>query len=420
MELVETKELNLQKTELGEIPSDWIASTFGETFTGFSSGMTPFRGVLEYYKGDIPWITSGELNYNIITDTWEKITEEAVFKTNLKIHPVGTFLMAITGLEAAGTRGSCAITGIKATTNQSCMALFPIQGKTITEYLYHFYVRYGNELAFKYCQGTKQQSFTGRIAKKLPINLPPTIDEQKAIAKVLSDTDALIQALEKKIGKKNLVKKGVMQKLFTPKEGWLTKKLHEIGDITGAGVDKKSNKNEQEVKLLNYMDVFNNDYLYQKIFNHKVTAPQTKVKTCNVLKGDIFLTPSSEMRTDIGVSSLAMEDMDGIVYSYHVNRLRYTIDIEFKFGLYILKTRNFLDQVETLCEGSGKRYVLSLSKFKDLEVTFPENKKEQQRISEILYSLDSELEQLEQKLSKYQLAKQGMMQQLLTGKIRLV
>ena len=66
--------------------------------------MTPYRGKPEFYKGNIPWITSGELNYNTISDTHEKITKEAVIKTNLKILPIGTFLMAITGLEAAGTR----------------------------------------------------------------------------------------------------------------------------------------------------------------------------------------------------------------------------------------------------------------------------------------------------------------------------
>ena len=90
--------------------------------SGFFSGATPYRGRPEYYKGQINWITSGELNYNIITDTNEKITEEAVRNTNLKILPKGTFLFAITGLEAEGTRGSCAKQALTRN-NQSCMAL---------------------------------------------------------------------------------------------------------------------------------------------------------------------------------------------------------------------------------------------------------------------------------------------------------
>jgi type I restriction enzyme S subunit len=154
MELVKEK---YKQTELGLIPEDWNFVEFHEVMDGFSSGQTPYRGRPEFYTGNIPWITSGELNYNVITDTKEKITIEGVQDALLKTIPVGTFLFAITGLEAAGTRGSCAITGIEATTNQSCMALYPKKGLLTTPYLYHFYVRYGNDLAFKYCQGTKQQ-----------------------------------------------------------------------------------------------------------------------------------------------------------------------------------------------------------------------------------------------------------------------
>src|SRR5688572_2817418 len=101
-----------KKTEMGYIPDDWNLYEFAEVMDGFSSGQTPYRAIKEYYTGNIPWITSGELNYKVITDTEESITAEAVRKTNLKIIPKGTFLFAITGLEAAGTRGSCAITGI--------------------------------------------------------------------------------------------------------------------------------------------------------------------------------------------------------------------------------------------------------------------------------------------------------------------
>jgi len=137
-----------KQTEIGRIPEDWIATTFENVLDGFSSGMTPYRGNPEYYTGDIRWITSGELNYNVIYDTIEKITGEAVKKTSLKILPIGTFLMAITGLEAAGTRGSCGIVGAEATTNQSCMAIYPTE-KLSTEYLYQFYVKFGDYKIFR-------------------------------------------------------------------------------------------------------------------------------------------------------------------------------------------------------------------------------------------------------------------------------
>ena len=255
---------------------------------------------------------------------------------------------------------------------------------------------------------------------QLEISYPKSKTEQKAIAEVLSDTDELIQTLEKQIAKKRLIKQGAMQKLLTPKDDWEVKKLGEIAEITGAGIDKKINEKEIPVTLLNYMDVFKRDYIYLNELHHKVTAPTNKVISCNVQKGDIFLTPSSEMRTDIGISAITMENMEGVVYSYHINRLRYIIDLDMLFGLYILKTNKFLSQAEKLCEGSGKRYVLSLRKFREMEIFYPKSKSEQTRIATILSDMDSEIDILENKLAKYKKIKQGMMQELLTGKTRLI
>jgi type I restriction enzyme S subunit len=87
----------------------------------------------------------------------------------------------------------------------------------VTEYLYHFYIRYGNLLAFKYCQGTKQQSYTAKITKILPIIYPPKIEEQKAIAQILSDMDKEIETLKTKLKKTKNIKIGMMQELLTGK-----------------------------------------------------------------------------------------------------------------------------------------------------------------------------------------------------------
>ena len=209
-------DVGFKQTELGEIPEDWEASEFGDYLDSCSSGATPYRGRPEYYKGSVRWISSGELNYNVIYDTIEKISDEAVKKTNLKIHPKGTFLIAITGLEAAGTRGSCGFIGKPSATNQSCMALYT-NNKLNTNYLFHYYVYKGNELAFKYCQGTKQQSYTAKLVRLLPIVLPKSIEEQTAIANVLSNMDTELNALQQRLAKTQHIKQGMMQELLTGK-----------------------------------------------------------------------------------------------------------------------------------------------------------------------------------------------------------
>jgi type I restriction enzyme S subunit len=216
------KQAAMQKLLTGEMrlpgfSGEFIKKRLGEVITHCFSGATPRRNRPEFYKGNIRWITSGELNYNVIWDTLEKISPEAVEETNLTVHPAGTFLMAITGLEAEGTRGACGIVGAPAATNQSCMAVLPIPELLNVHYLFHYYVFKGKSLALKYCQGTKQQSYTAGLVKKLPIDVPPSLDEQIAIATALSEMDLEIDLLKKRREKNTELKQGMMQELLTGK-----------------------------------------------------------------------------------------------------------------------------------------------------------------------------------------------------------
>ncbi|MED4954502.1 restriction endonuclease subunit S [Paenibacillus macerans] len=208
------QELLTGKRRLPGFDGEWISGEWQDVLDGFISGATPYRGKPEYYNGTIKWVTSGELNYNKIYDTIEHISEQAKADTSLTVHPVGTFLMAITGLEAAGTRGSCAILAAEATTNQSCMAIYGTE-KMDTNYLFHYYILNGDKLALQYCQGTKQQSYTAKIVKSLPIFYPSDTREQMAISTILSDMDSEIEALTAKLNKAKLIKKGMMQELLT-------------------------------------------------------------------------------------------------------------------------------------------------------------------------------------------------------------
>ncbi|MFI3276773.1 restriction endonuclease subunit S [Vibrio sp.] len=215
-----------QPSELGEIPEDWDVYVINDVTESLSSGGTPFRGSKSFYKGTNLWITSGELKYGRITDTIEKINNEAIKASHLKVHPEGTFLMAITGLEAAGTRGSCGIVGKPATTNQSCMAIYPNKQLT-SEFLFHWYVYNGDELALKYCQGTKQLSYTAGLLKTLPILLPKNPEEQTAIAIILSDMDEDIQLLKQRLSKTRQIKQGMMQELLTGKTRLIQGEAHD-------------------------------------------------------------------------------------------------------------------------------------------------------------------------------------------------
>lgn len=256
----------------------------------------------------------------------------------------------------------------------------------------------------------------------IPFNYPSNIKEQCAIAKALLNIDNLIAYLQKTIDKKYKIFDSAKQELLNgkyKKGKWEKIKIGDIGYFEGNGVDKKVNKDERKVRLLNYMDIMHNTFIYDNMSKHFVTASETKYNKCLVKAGDIFLTPSSETREDIGISAVALENSDDLVYSYHIVRFRPTIDMDMKFRAYIFQNQKFLKQASKYCEGSGKRYVCSNKKFASFELEIPFDVNEQAEIGRILYDMESEIKSLESKLLKYKEIKNGMMNELLTGKVRL-
>ena len=191
----------------------WEQLKLGDVLDSMYNGQTPSRSGPKNWKGEINWLTSGELNRGTVTSTIEKITVQGQKDANLKLIPSGTFVMAITGLEAAGTRGNCAILGIETTLNQSCMALFPKKEKLDSIFLFYWYRKVGEEYGLGYTQGTKQQSYNAEIIKLLPITLPK-IKEQVAIGNFFRNLDGIIAVHQRKLDSLKKLKKLYLQKIF--------------------------------------------------------------------------------------------------------------------------------------------------------------------------------------------------------------
>lgn len=403
-----------KKTIMGEIPSDWELCEFSDVMDGFTSGQTPYRAIKKYYTGKIPWITSGELNYNIIVDTNEKITEEAVRNTGLKIIPKGTFLFAITGLEAEGTRGSCAITGIDAATNQSCMALYPRKNKLVTQYLYQYYLRYGKELALKYCQGTKQQSFTSKIAKTLPIIVPPTVEEQTAISTVLTETDTLIDKLEKFIEKKRSIKQGVIHNLLQPKDKWKKKKLKDICLIfKGKGLSKSAVSESGWKPCILYGELFTT---YSEVVKSVKSRTNINVGVSSK-KGDI-LFPGSTTTTGIDLAKGSALMLDNVLLGGDIIVIRPKQNTYNPIFLSYFLNSKRVKEIAEKTKGITIHHLYGRD-LSEIDAEFP-TIEEQDSIATILCDLDEEIRDLVSRLEKYKCVKSGMMQHLLTGKIRLI
>ena len=229
----EHKKLNVPNLRFPEFEGEWEESTIGEMFDLYS-GNTPSRLNKEHFKGTINWISSGELKEHYIYSSKEQISEEAA--KSLKLLPVGTFVIAIYGLEAEGVRGTGSITQKPSTISQACMSFIP-KGVIENEFLYSWYKKHGNVIGIRYAQGTKQQNLSYDILEKFKIVYPNT-KEQEKLNKFIFLLDERISTQNKIIDKLQSLIKGISKQLLMNNQNWRTVRIGELLRI-GNGKDYK-------------------------------------------------------------------------------------------------------------------------------------------------------------------------------------
>jgi type I restriction enzyme S subunit len=242
-------------------------------------------------------------------------------------------------------------------------------------------------------QGTSQKHIYARDFQSLKVILPP-LEEQKAIAQVLSDFDNLIDGLERLIAKKRSIKEGVIQELLRPKEGWVVKKLKEVLSY------------EQPTKYLVRSSAYQ---------SHFITPVLTAGKT--------FLLGNTDENFGI------YDKLPVIIFDDFTTASKY-VAFPFKAkssALKMLKARSENFNLKLLFEilnslkfevSDHKRHWIS--EFANIEISIPSTRVEQNKIARAIGDLDEDLSLLEGKLFKFNQIKQGVLNELLTGKTRLI
>lgn len=246
------------------------------------------------------------------------------------------------------------------------------------------------------------------------ITIPlPQLTEQKAIAEALSDADAWTANLEQLIAKKRLIKQGAMQQLLSPKEDWEVKKLREMVIIAkSGGTPLSSNKN-----------FYNGGIPFLSISDMTKQGKYIRFTTNSISQEGIdnsasWLVPINtiiySMYASVGFVSINKIEL---ATSQAVINLRLKGDYALDFIYYTLLSmqKSVLKYV-----GEGTQKNLNAQTVKDFEIYFPKSLTEQTRIAKILSDMDTEIEGLENQLAKALQIKQGMMQELLMGRVRLV
>jgi type I restriction enzyme, S subunit len=408
-----------QQTEVVVIPKDWEVVAIGENVT-VNSGESPSK--FKILASGIPYFKVDELNNS------SKYAEKSRYCIEYcKSVPEGSLIFPKRG-------ASIFLNKIRILKQPSYMDT-NLMTLTVSKNWEHEYIYY--QLLYiglwKVADITSVPQINNKHIIPFQIPLPPTITEQTAIAAALSDMDALIEGVEKLLEKKRWIKQGAMQELLTGKRrvsGFESKKgfqQTEVGAIPkdwrianlGELVEKFVNGGTPSTQHSEYWNgnipwITGADILNQKIVavRRYITNEAVQNSSTNVIKQGKLLFVS---RTGVGKMATApfdiaiSQDFTGIYNKPEI------LNISYLFWFL-----NFT-QKELLAQNQGTSIQgITRSTLSSIKIPIPPTKSEQAAIAAVLSDMDSEIEQLETQLTKYRQLKTGMMQELLTGKKRLV
>ncbi|MBL7704166.1 MAG: restriction endonuclease subunit S [Taibaiella sp.] len=410
-------ERNFKHTEIGLIPEDWELVRIGDsfqfknglnkekTFFGYGFPIVNYMDVFKYtfitsdIKGKVFLskqelrnfeVTKGDVLFTRTSETQEEIGYSSVVVEELKDTVFSGFVLRARPFNNLFDIKFCG---------------------------YVFSNRIVREQIISNATYTTRALTNGRVLSDVKIPLPP-LPEQQAIAETLTHTDEWVESLEKLITKKRLIKQGAMQKLLTPNKAWKVRKLREVGKTYGGLSGKtKQDFGTGNAFYLPFLNIINNVTINEN-FIEKVNLKQGELQN-RVLKNDLLFNGSSETPEELGISSVLLNDIENLYLNSFCFGFRiFDDETNSLFLSYLMRSPYGRNAIFFLAQGAT-RYNLSKSNFLELEISFP-SIDEQIYVANILSDMDSEIEVLEQKLAKAKQIKEGMMQELLTGRIRLI
>ena len=291
---------------------------------------------------------------------------------------------------------------------------------------YLFYILNRNPYFLRFDDGVNQTHLLNHVFQKCPVVLPREVPEQRAIATALGDVDALLDGLERLIPKKRDLKQAAMQQLLTGKTllpgfsgEWEVKRLEELGSTYGGLTGKtKADFGVGEGRYVTFMNVMANVVIDSGLLEQVRVLPSESQNQLN--KGDLLFNGSSETAEEVAMCSLMAEDVPNLFLNSFCFgfRLRDEQQTDGLFLAYYIRANPGREVMKFLAQGST-RYNLSKGALLEASIGLP-LKEEQTAIATVLSDMDAELAALEARRDKTRALKQAVMEELLTGKTRLV
>lgn len=199
--------------ELNPLPRGWVQSTLGAMFS-IHIGATPKRNDPSFWGGDVPWVSSGEIQFNRIAKTKETITQSGLDNTSTELHPKGTVLLAMIG--QGRTRGQAAILEIDACTNQNCAAIRMNDSGCNPKYVY-WWLYYRYDQTRQLGGGNNQQALNKKRVSEISIPVPSLLEQNRIVEEierrfsVLDQVEATVNASLRRCGQ---LRQAVLKRAF--------------------------------------------------------------------------------------------------------------------------------------------------------------------------------------------------------------
>ena len=406
-----------KRTELGLIPEEWKIHKVKDLidlltdYDANGSFESVAQNVNVYDHEEYAWyVRSTDLENNSKLDK-VRYVDESSYKFLKKTSLYGGELLFL----KRGDIGNVYLFEMKTPRATVAPNLYLLKLNQISDskYLYYYFIsNYGQrQLKSKNASSTLGALYKDDV-KSILVLLPPTIAEQTSIATALSNIDELISQTEKLIEKKKAIKQGVMQELLKPKKGWVTKMLGDLVSVIKSGGTPLTSNNDfynGEIPFLSISDMTNQ--------GKYLTYTSSKISQLGLDNSSSWLVPKDSliysMYASVGFVSISKLD---IAISQAVLGMQFKnfINIDFMYYTLLSMQKSVFKFV-----GEGTQKNLNAASVKNFNITYPSISL-QKEIAEILNDLDSDIALTEKKLQKLKHQKKGMMQSLLTGKIRLI
>lgn len=414
-----------KETEIGSIPEEWDVTSLSDAFQNLEAGVSvnsDERQNADFFVLKTSAISDGLINIDEAKPVVKK--EYARLKC-----PVKKGSIIISRMNTPQLVGACGYVAEDAKGYFLPDRLWQVINSKPEKYDFRWLNYLLNQYRYKnamHAVATGTSNSMKNISKErlLEIRIPrPSIEEQKFIVKAISDIEALIYDLEKLIKKKQNIFTGTMQSLLSGKirisdSLWEKYVIGDIGDFySGLTGKQKDDFGKGNARYITFLNVLNNTVIdISKLESVQVNEDEYQNE---VLKGDLFFNTSSETPEEVGMCAVLMDS----IRNTYLNSFCFGFRLKTKkvyalFFSYYFNSQEGRKIMRVLAQGAT-RFNLSKDYFSQTEIELPPYE-DQVEIAQTLADMEGDILSLEKKCLKYKAIKQGMMEELLTGKVRLV